>query len=209
MITTNKKPRWFFYPGWVVLNAMTIVIAWYIAEKLISVIVNAIGGTIQVGGQMRITEDFLFFHVLFPSIGLLTGILQYALLRPYLQHMAWWVAATLLGWLLPFVISSLLSFLIAPGKGLLWIMLGLFLIGASIALPQWWMLRRRVEHASWWLLACGFSWWVIGLLNLFTSEPFAVLLAIALIPTIATSIASWLLLDWSPKHQLKSSPSSH
>jgi hypothetical protein len=123
--------------------------------------------------------------------------------------MVWWVAATLLGWLLPFVISSLLSFLIAPGKGLLWIMLGLFLIGASIALPQWWMLRRRVEHASWWLLACGFSWWVIGLLNLFTSEPFAVLLAIALIPTIATSIASWLLLDWSPKHQLKSSPSSH
>lgn len=209
MVTTNRKPRWFFYPGWVVLNAITIVMAWYIAEKLISIIANVIGGTIQVGGQMRITEDFLFFYVLFPSIGLLTGILQYALLRPYLQHMAWWVAATILGWLLPFVIGSLLTFLIAPGKGLLWIMLGLFLIGASIALPQWWMLRQRVEHASWWLLAYGFSWWVIGLLNFFTSEPVAAQLAIALIPTIATSIACWLLLDWSPKHQLKSSPASH
>jgi hypothetical protein len=36
MIANNGKPRWFFYLGWVVLNFIAIIMAWYIAWALIS-----------------------------------------------------------------------------------------------------------------------------------------------------------------------------
>lgn len=202
MIVNNENPRWFFYLGWIMLNFIAVVLAWYTAWSLISQITKIIGGTIQVNGQSRITEDFLFFYVLFPIIGLVTGIFQYTLLHRYLPHMAWWIAATFLGWLMPFVTGSFIIAILSQKNDTFSIMIGMFLIGATIVVPQWWMLRQRVRYASWWVLANGFGWSMTGLLNLVTSEPFPVLLAIALIPAIATGIACWLFLDWLPKHEL-------
>jgi len=202
LIANTEKPRWFFYLVWVGLNALTIVIAWYITWALISLVENVVGDTIKVGGQARITEDFLFVYVLFPVIGLSTGILQYFLLRRYLPRMAWWIVATLLGWVLPFFMGSIITIFLARGSNIWLIMLGLFLIGTTIGLPQWWMLRQRVSHAFWWILAYGFGWWLIGLLNYFTTEPLAVLFAIALMPTIGTGIACWLLLNELPKSEI-------
>jgi hypothetical protein len=209
LIRNNEQPHWFFYLAWVVLHVITVVIAWYITWAIISLIENVVGGTIQVGGQSRITEDFLFLFLLFPIIGLLTGILQYILLRYYLPHMGWWIGATLLGWLLPFVLGYVFTKFLTPDNSTFSIMLGMFLIGATISLPQWWLLRQRVQHAFWWIIAFGFGWWLIGLLNFVTSEPFAVLLAIALVPTTATGIACWLLFDWLPKRELTNSLPSH
>ena len=209
MIANNEKPHWFFYLGWVALNVIAVIIAWYIAWALMSQITKIVGGTIQVDGQSHITEDFLLVYVLFPIIGLLTGVFQYTLLCRYLPHMAWWIAATFLGWLMPFVTGFFIIALLAQKNDTFSIMLGMLLIGATMALPQWWMLRHRVRHASWWLVAYGLGWCMVGLLNLVTAEPLPVLLAIALMPAITTSIACWLLLDWLPKYELKSSISSY
>jgi hypothetical protein len=209
MIMSNEKPRWFFYLGWIVWNFIAVVLAWFTAWALISQITKFIGGTIQVNGQSRITEDFWFLYVLFPIIGLLTGIFQYTLLHRYLPHMAWWIAATFLGWLMPFVTGPFTIAILAQKNDTFSIMLGMSLIGATIVVPQWWMLRQRVHYASLWILAYGFGWCVTGLLNLVTSEPFPVLLAIALMPAIATGIACWLFLDWLPKHELKRSIPSY
>lgn len=206
MIANNEKPRWSFYLGWVVFNFLAVVIAWSIAWILISLIIKIVGGTIQVGGQSRITEDFLFLYVLFPVIGLLTGILQYILLRRYLPHMTWWIAATLLGWLTPFITGTLILTGLAYKNDTFSVMLGMLLIGATVALPQWWLLRQRVRSAFWLILACGLGWCLVGLLNLVTSDPLPVLLAIALVPAMMTGVAWWLLLDWLPDRELKSSP---
>lgn len=205
----NKVPQRFFYLEWIVLNAMTVVMAWYIAWALISLIESVIGGTIQVGGQSRITEDFLFMYVLFPSIGLLTGIIQFVLLRRYLPRMTGWIAATFLGWLMPFAIGFIITRLFTPGNSTVWIVLGMSLLGAMIALPQWWILRKRVRHASRWVLSFGLGWGMVGLLNLVTSEPFPVLLGIAVVPAIATSVACWILLDRLPTHNFESHAASH
>jgi hypothetical protein len=177
--------------------------AWYLTWALISLVINVVGGTIQVGGQSRITEDFLFLYVLLPTIGLLMGVLQYVLLCRYLPRMAWWIAATFVGWLLPFVLGSIITAFLARGSSTLSIMFGLSLIGVTIALPQWWLLRRRVHHAFWWILAYGLGWSTVGLLNYFTSEPFHVLLAIALMPTLITGIAWWLLLNGSANAEVE------
>lgn len=209
MIANNGKPSWFFYLGWVALNVIAVIIAWYIAWALMSQITKMIGDTIQVSGRSHITEDFLLVYVLFPFIGLLTGIFQYSLLRRYLPHMVWWIAATFLGWLMPFVTGFFIIAILSQKNDTFSIMLGMLLIGATIALPQWWMLRQRVHHASWWLLAYGLGWCLVGLLNLVTAEPVPVLLTIALIPAITTGIACWLLLDWLPKYELKGSISNY
>jgi hypothetical protein len=204
MTITSKKPPWFFYFGWVALNVIALIMAWYIAWAIIDQVTEIIGDTIQLNGESRITEDFLLVYVLFPVIGLLTGIFQYILLRRYLLHMRWWIAATLVGWLMPFVISAFL----ASSTSIVLILLGLLLIGATMVLPQWWILRQRVRHASLWLIAWGLGWVMVGLFNLITSEPIPGLLAIALMPAITTGIALWLLLDWLPNRELKSSTSS-
>ena len=196
MISDNEKPHWFFYLGWVVLNFIAVVIALYIALALIS----------------KITSEDDVLEVFFPINGLLTGILQYTLLRRYLPHMAWWIAATFLGWLMPFVTGFLIIAVLAQKNDTFSIMLGMFLIGTTIVVPQWWMLRQRVRYASWWILAHGFGWSVTGLSSLVTARLdnlFPVLLAFALMHAIATGFACWLLLDWLPKHELKSSAPSY
>jgi len=209
-IANYEKSRWFFFLKWVVLNALTAVVAGYVAWALLSLIVCVIGDTIQVAGQTRITEDLLLLYVFCPIIGLFSGILQYALLRRYLPHMAWWIAATLLGWLLPFIVGFVFTAIIPHGldPATSWEVLGVALIGMTIALPQWWMLRKRVHHAAWWILANGIGWAMIGLLNHLSSEPFAVLSAVALIPAIATGIVCWLLITL-PKTEIETRSSVH
>jgi hypothetical protein len=207
MIVAKQRPPWFFYLEWVFLNMLAIILAWYISSALISVVETVVGGTITVGGETRITEDFLFLYFLFPILGLLAGTLQYALLRRYFPRMGWWIAATLFGWTVMVAIAVIIiGVIIAPvpalGNSTFAIMLGMFLIGAITTLPQWWMLRQRTCHASWWILASAIGWSLIGLLNLVTSDLFPVLLGIALIPTIGTSLACWLLLDWFPRQEV-------
>ena len=209
-ITNYKKSHWFFYLEWVVLNAITTVVAGYVAWALLSLIVRAIGDTIQVAGQTHITEDFLLLYLFCPTIGLFTGILQYTLLRRYLPHIAWWIAATFLGWLMPFIVGFIFTAFIPHGldPASSWEVIGVTLMGMTIALPQWWILRKRVNHATWWILANGIAWAMVGLLNHLRSEPFTVLSAVALIPAIATGIVCWLLITL-PKTEIETRSSVH
>ena len=196
MIIANEKPGWFFYLGWVALNAIAVIMAGYITLAIMPLVTERGEGT-------------HFLDLLFPIIGLLTGIFQYILLRRYLPHMGWWIAATFLGWLMPFVIGFIFSRLFIPGSSTVRIVLGMSVLGTTVALPQWWLLRKRVQHAWWWVLVFGLAWGMVGLYDLLTlSELYPVLLGFAIVPAIATSIACWLLLDRLPNHELSSRTSS-
>jgi hypothetical protein len=202
MIAHIKKPQWTFYPEWVLLNAVAVVIASVAAWNLIPLIANFVGDTIKVNGQTRITEDFLLGYMLFPAIGLLTGQAQYVLLRRHISPLRWWIAATVLGWLSPFLVGFILTPVIESGSETfrVWGIIGMPLIGAFMGLPQWWILRRAVRHAYGWLLAYGLAWGMIGWLNFLSTGPYAVISSIALIPALVTGIACWLLLDRLPNH---------
>ena len=168
MIIANEKPGWFFYFRWVALNAIAVIMAWFIALAIMSLVTGE--------------DDSLLLYLLFPIIGLLTGILQYILLRRYLPHMGWWIAATFLGWLMPFVIGFIFSGVIIPGNSTVRIVLNMIILGTTVALPQWWLLRKRVQHAWWWVLVFGLAWGMVGLYDLLTlSELFPVLLGFAVV----------------------------
>ena len=196
MIIANEKPGWFFYFRWVALNAIAVIMARYITLAIMPLVTERGEGT-------------HFLDLLFPIIGLLTGILQYILLRRYLPHMRWWIAATFLGWLMPFVIGFIFSRVIIPGNSTVRIVLGMIVLGTTVALPQWWLLRKRVQHAWWWVLVFGLAWGMVGLYDLFSpSDLFPVLLGFAVVLAIATGIACWLFLDRFPNHELSSRTSS-
>jgi hypothetical protein len=67
------------------------------------------------------------------------------------------------------------------------------LVSGSIGLAQWLVLRQSVRHAAWWILANVIGWGIAALVAGTTY-----LLALSIIPAIATSVVLWLLLDRLP-----------
>jgi hypothetical protein len=203
MMTSNRRPRWFFYPAWVALSAISIPIAGVIAWALVSQVEKVVGGTIQVGGHTRITEDYLSSYVLLFVLGLLAGFLQYLLLRRHLPRMGWWIAATTLGLLLGLIGNRLLFHTLYSTLDSMWFgILMTVLIGGSMGLVQWLALRQRVRHAAWWILANVLGWGVVGWGAASLSNQMVIpAVGILLVPGIATSIALWLLLDRLPRRE--------
>ena len=209
MQTDNRKPAWLFYPGWVALSAISIPIAWSITWAIVSRIVQVVGGRIQVAGQSHITEDFIGGYVLLPMLGLLIGVLQYLLLRRYLPRMVWWIPATVLGWALPLLLGrASVGWLPALAIDPVWSgALGFALIGASIGVCQWLVLRRRIHRATLWVLASILGWGMSGLVSGETISSQLDVIALAVLPPTAVSLAWWLLLDKLPTRNLRSTDS--
>jgi hypothetical protein len=205
LMSHQRKPAWFFYPAWIVLSVISIPISWWIGWAIMSQIIKVVGGTIIVGGQRHITEDFLFSYILIPSLGLITGLLQYLLLRYYLPRMKWWIAATLLGWLLFAGNLFLLRFFAFFPSALPPVFAGV-LIGGVIGLCQWLVIRQRVHRAGLWILISTLGW---GMALLFTDgaiSSYQEILSIVFLPPIITSIGWWLLLDMLPKRERSMNP---
>jgi hypothetical protein len=200
MMTSNKRPRWFFYPAWVASSAISIPIAGAIAWVLVSLVEKVVGGMIQVGEYTRITEDYLSSYILLLVLGLLAGFLQYLLLRRHLPRMGWWIAATTLGLLLGLVGGRLLFSTLYSTFDSMWS--GILLTGVtggSMGLVQWLVLRRRVRHAAWWILANVLGWGIVGWgAETLSNQMVVQAVGILLVPGIATSMALWLLLVESP-----------
>ncbi len=53
MATDTKRPQWFFYPGWVAVSAISLLVAIVIYWVFIRPIVGIVGDRILVGGQHR------------------------------------------------------------------------------------------------------------------------------------------------------------
>ena len=205
MIADSSKPKWFLYPGWVVVSTLSIPIAWLISWAIISQIERVVGGTIEVAGRTRITQDLLFGYVFFPLLGLLTGLLQYLLLRRYLPRIGWWIAATALGWLLGISVAYLgyAIWPVALNANSTWAAEIVFVsVGAAMGLVQWLVLRRRVPRAGWWVLASALGW---GLVRPVAGEAFTSLLELLIIgavPAVVTGLALWWLLALLPQHEI-------
>jgi len=164
MIINHKKPKWSFYPAWIILTMLCVPIAFLLAIAVLRVITSIVGDTIYVDGVRHITEDYFRMIIYIPFVGFLTGVLQYILLRRYLPRMGWWVLATTGGWLLG-------TFLILiPGLRNFWtyepydIYLMDIVLGLFIGVSQWLLLRQRLPRAGWWIGANVVGWGLAGLI---------------------------------------------
>ena len=194
MATIYRKPEWSFYPTWIILTALCIPIAFILDLFILKVITKFVGDFIYVNGVRHITEDYLFMYPFIPIAGLLTGLLQYGLLRRYLPRMGWWVLATTAGWLLGvflIVISGWLNFWTYESFE---IDVAFIVLGLSIGVGQWLLLRQRLPRAAWWVVANVVGWGLLGLITGNTLDQFG-LLALGFVPTCVTAVILGLLLN--------------
>lgn len=184
MTTNNEKPRWFFYPIWTVLLFLCIPIALFLDIIVRISISQVVGILINVNGVRYFTEDYLFTYTFIPMVGLLTGVLQYALLRRYQPRMGWWVLATTGGWLL-----GMLLFLITVGNGSLNLGLMFLVMGLAIGSAQWLLLRRRLSQTGWWIAANVVGWGLLALITVDGAPPVSALIIVDSAPPVTPNAA--------------------
>jgi len=198
-----KKPEWSFYLGWIVLTSLCVPIAYFLSLITLKIITNIVGDYVFVNGVRHITEDYLAMYVLVPSVSLLTGALQYGLLRQYLTRMGWWVFVTVAGWFLGVLLIALpgwLGWTDAPLNNLDLIFL---VMGLAIGITQCSLLRRRLARAGWWIAANVAGWGLLGLITPDNSLEEFGLLTLGLLPACATAAMLALLMNQAPSTKPK------
>ncbi len=157
-------------------------VAYFLDLIILRIIILFVGDFIYVDGVRHITEDYLGLYTFIPIAGLLTGLLQYGLLRHYLVQMGWWVAATIGGWLN--WTSPLFN-----------LDLAFIVMGLSIAGWQWILLRRRLLGAGWWIGANVVGSGLLALIRQGNSFDQFILFTFGFLPACATALMLALLMN--------------
>lgn len=187
MITHREKPQWSFYAAWILLTSLSIPIAFFLTLIALRILTWVVGDYIYVNGVRHITEDYLWIYPFIPIVGLLTGGLQYGLLRRYLPRIGGWVLATAGGWLLGVLL------IVLPGREnlineFLGMSLVFLLMGLAIGVGQWLILRQRLAYAGWWIAANLLGWGLLSLIQADNSMDQFSLFVIGLIPACVTAL---------------------
>jgi len=185
--TVPIKPGWSFYLTWIILTFLSLPIAFFLTFVILKGIIIVIGDIIFVDGVRHITEDFLFIYIFAPVAGLVTGVLQYFLLRWYLPRVIGWIFATAGGWSLGVLLVSLPGWLNWTNVFLNRIDLNFIVIGLLIGLLQWLLLRRRLFRAGWWIVANLVGWGLLALVTPGNQLGQFGLFTVGLIPACATA----------------------
>jgi ABC-type tungstate transport system substrate-binding protein len=199
-----KKPERSFYVNWIVLSAFSVPIAFFLSVIILKIVTSLVGDYVVVDGVRHITEDYLALYTLVPSISLITGALQYALLSQYLPRMGWWVLVTVAGWALGALLIALPGWLGWMDPPLYKMALIFLLMGSAIGSSQWLLLRRRFTRAGWWIAANIAGWGLLGLITPNNSIGQFGLFTVGLLPACATAAVLALLMKQAPPAELGS-----
>ena len=90
-------------------------------------------------------------------IGAVIGIAQWLVLRRLVSRAGWWILASTVGWA---VGAAVVTLVFPPQPGVL----AGAVLGAMTGLAQWFVLRRWVRQAGWWVLISALGW-AIGLIG--------------------------------------------
>ena len=194
LTTTHKKPEWLFYPAWIILTSLGVPIAFVLDLVILCLLTSLIGDYIYVNGVRHITEDYFAIYYFVPIVGLLTGALQFWLLRRYLPRMGWWAFATIGGWFTGTLLIVAVNRLRLTGPTIN-LDLAFILMGLSIGLGQWLVLRRGLPRAGWWIAANALSWGLLALIITGNSIGQFGLLMLGFIPACITAAAFAVLVN--------------
>ncbi len=156
MLRMISEPQRTFWLRWTLANGFGWIVGMALAW-LLSLLISPI------------TQGFtnlVAWGIAGAIIGTTLGINQWFVLRPYsppswaARWLSWWVLATILGW------SLSIAVIIGMGAGL---QLGFAttgsVIGISVGIAQYFVLRTQVLRAEWWALSNTVAW-VIGLASI-------------------------------------------
>lgn len=191
--TIHKKPDWSFYVAWISVTFLCVPMAYLLDLLVLRIITSFVGDFIYVNGVQHITEDYLALYTFVPIVGLLTGILQYTLLRSYLPRMGWWILATIGGWFLGILLLMLIDqFVWARASFRLDYVF--IMMGFSIGIGQWLILKQRLPGAGWWIIANIAGWGLLALITTGNSIDQYGLFTLGILPACVTGAVLVLLM---------------
>ena len=135
------------------------------------------------------------------ALGAAIGLAQWLVIRRYLRGVGWWVLATAIGYAIPLALGR-----ISPLREPPWLAgsVMFLLFGIVLGVPQWLVLRGRVQTAGWWI-AFSIGGWLLpyaltGILVLsgLYVEPFDLLAAFFVPVAVAGAGIVWLLQRSAP-----------
>lgn len=189
-------PDWSWVARWVLFNTMALPMAWLLAAPVGVLFLSFFSLTGSIRFARPSSTMILLGFV--AGLGFTSSGLQWVLLRRHLRRANWWIPVSLAGWLGAGLLVFALDFLFEA-----WLLVPLpmvamvALLGASVGVAQWFLLRRLLPHAGWWppanLVAFG-TLLLAG--NSFSS--FADLMETLTLPHVVTGTLLWMLLQRAP-----------
>ena len=148
MSTDRRHVSWLLWLWWVAAGAIGGGVGGTLAAPLL---------TIGDSDWILAANSYVYLIV----AGVVTGVLQWLLLRRYIRGAGWWVLATVIGWQAGFAAVGAIGLFIildldvygVPTAGLSGLQ-----FGAVVGLAQWLVLRRQVAREGWWILVGAIGW---------------------------------------------------
>jgi hypothetical protein len=124
------------------------------------------------------------------GVGIALGLGQWLVLRQSIPQAGWWIWASTVGWAFGQAMI-VVGEITPPGSGLINSVAAGTVLGTLLGIAQWFVLRRSVRHANWWVIMSAVGW-AIGLTGIFGGT---------LVGAVAGAVTG-LTLDWLLRHPL-------
>ncbi len=151
MKVKGSQAGWGFWLGWVVASTVGFFVGFWLGFILGLIIIGEDNG-------INLLRSILGYFMFGTSIGAMTGVLQWLVLRGRVSKAGWWILASIPAGYGIFLagdigIEESLNF------GTLLSSIGVVALGGAVAgILQWLVLRRQVSRAGWWVLASTVGW---------------------------------------------------
>jgi hypothetical protein len=180
----KREASWNVWPLWVALNLLAIPLA------SLAVMALVVLARLDRQEPVNIVQAVLYVSMMI----LVSAVLQWLLLRRYLENAAVWIPLTAVGWLAGIFMIYLARPAVEAAPSGRTLTLVLLLLGAVVGLAQWIYLRRMVDHAGYWVLASATGYGVLGYGASVSFTSIAELLFFILAPFAITGLALVILL---------------
>lgn len=94
---------------------------------------------------------FLIPNLSFAVIGIALGIMQWLVLQQRFKKFYWWIISTIVGW----VCGSILIITLIPSD---FELVAGIVIGLTLGISQWLLLKQEVYFAAWWIVMNIVAW---------------------------------------------------
>lgn len=116
------------------------------------------------------------------AVGVILGLGQWLVLRQWVREPGWWIWASTVGWGVGWllIITGILS---PPEAGIMASLVAGGVLGLMLGVAQWFVLRRLVDFAGWWIFVSTIGW-AIGVGGMF---------GIAMVGAVAGAVTGFAL----------------
>lgn len=101
--------------------------------------------------------------------GLVLGGLQWFLLQRYFEWPLAWIGASVIGYIVVDGWSSIAGYWITARTAMFVVPGAAIVAGVLLGTAQWFILRKEVYWAGWWIVASGLSWFASSFISLLLS----------------------------------------